>query len=30
MFFKDGEMVDQVVGAQSKQALSEKIDALIA
>jgi thioredoxin 1 len=30
MFFKDGEMVDQVVGAQSKQALAEKIDAHLA
>ncbi len=30
MFFKNGEMVDQIVGAQSKQALSEKIDALLA
>ena len=30
MFFKNGEMVDQVVGAQSKQALAEKIDALLA
>lgn len=30
MFFKDGEMVDQVVGAQSKQALAEKINALLA
>ena len=30
MFFKDGEMVDQVVGAQSKAALAEKIDALLA
>ncbi len=30
MFFKDGEMVDQVVGAQSKQALAEKIDAQLA
>lgn len=26
MFFKDGEMVDQVVGAQSKDALAEKIN----
>jgi len=26
MFFKDGEMVDQVVGAQSKQALASTID----
>jgi thioredoxin 1 len=30
MFFKNGEMVDQVVGAQSKQALAAKIDALLA
>jgi thioredoxin 1 len=30
MFFKDGQMVDQIVGAQSKQALSEKLDALLA
>jgi thioredoxin 1 len=30
MFFKDGKMVDQVVGAQSKQALAQKIDALLA
>lgn len=30
MFFKNGEMVDQIVGAQSKQALAEKIDALLA
>ena len=30
MFFKDGKMVDQVVGAQSKAALSQKIDALLA
>ena len=30
MFFKNGEMVDQIVGAQSKQALSEKLDALLA
>lgn len=30
MFFKNGEMVDQVVGAQSKQALAEKINALLA
>ena len=26
LFFKDGEMVDQVVGAQSKQALASTID----
>ena len=30
MFFKNGELVDQIVGAQSKQALAEKIDALLA
>jgi len=30
MFFKDGVMVDQVVGAQSKAALAEKIDAHLA
>ncbi len=30
MFFKDGEMVDQVVGAQSKQALADKINGLLA
>ncbi len=30
MFFKNGELVDQIVGAQSKQALSEKLDALLA
>ena len=30
MFFKNGEMVDQIVGAQSKQALSSKLDALLA
>ena len=30
MFFKDGEMVKQVVGAQSKQALADKINALLA
>ena len=30
MFFKNGEMVDQVVGAQSKQALADKINALLA
>jgi len=29
MFFKDGEMVDQVVGAQSKQALADKINGLL-
>ncbi len=30
MFFKNGEMVDQIVGAQSKAALASKIDALLA
>jgi len=30
MFFKNGELVDQIVGAQSKQALADKIDALLA
>ena len=30
MFFKNGEMVDQVVGAQSKQALADKINGLLA
>ena len=30
MFFKNGKMVDQVVGAQSKQALAEKINAHLA
>jgi len=30
MFFKNGEMIDQIVGAQSKQALAEKINALLA
>ena len=30
MFFKDGELVDQVVGAQSKQALTDKINGLLA
>ena len=30
MFFKNGEMVDQVVGAQSKQALTDKINGLLA
>ena len=29
MFFKDGELVDTVVGAQSKQALADKINALL-
>ena len=30
MFFKDGQVADQIVGAQSKQALASKIDALLA
>jgi len=30
MIFKNGEMVDQIVGAQSKQALASKIDAALA
>lgn len=30
MFFKDGKMVDQIVGAQSKAALAEKINAHLA
>ena len=30
MFFKNGELVDQVVGAQSKQAFTDKINALLA
>ncbi|SMP88750.1 thioredoxin [Epsilonproteobacteria bacterium SCGC AD-311-C15] len=30
MFFKNGEMVDQIVGAQSKHALASKLDALLA
>ena len=30
MFFKNGEMVDQVVGAQSKQALADKLNGLLA
>jgi thioredoxin 1 len=30
MFFKDGELVDQMVGAASKQAFADKIDALLA
>lgn len=29
IFFKDGEMVDQVVGAQSEAALAEKINSLL-
>jgi thioredoxin 1 len=30
MFFKDGEMVEQMVGAASKQAFEEKLNALLA
>jgi len=30
MFFKNGQLVDQIVGAQSKAAFAEKIDALLA
>lgn len=29
LFFKDGEKVDEVVGAQSKQAFADKINALL-
>jgi len=29
IFFKDGEMVDQVVGAQSEAALTEKLNSLL-
>ena len=29
LFFKDGEMVDQMVGAASKQAFADKINALL-
>ncbi|MEA2111320.1 MAG: thioredoxin [Campylobacterota bacterium] len=29
MFFKDGELVDQMVGAASKQAFEEKINSLL-
>ncbi|PHO14044.1 thioredoxin family protein, partial [Malaciobacter marinus] len=29
IFMKDGEIVDQMVGASSKQALSDKINSLI-
>ncbi len=29
IFLKDGQVVDQIVGAQSKQVLAEKLDALI-
>lgn len=29
LFFKDGEMVDQMIGAAGKQVLADKIDSLI-
>jgi thioredoxin 1 len=29
LFFKDGQVVDQMVGAASKQAFAEKLDALL-
>ena len=29
LFFKDGQIVDQMVGAASKQAFAEKLDALL-
>lgn len=29
LFFKDGELIDQMVGASSKQALAEKINSLL-
>lgn len=29
LFFKDGEIVDQMIGASSKQAFKEKLDSLI-
>ncbi len=29
LFFKDGEVVDQMIGAASKQAFAEKLDALL-
>lgn len=29
LFFKNGELVDQLVGAQSKQVLSDKINSLL-
>lgn len=29
LFFKNGELIDQVVGAQSKQALADKLNSLI-
>ena len=30
IFMKDGQVVDQIVGAQSKQAFADKLDALLA
>ncbi len=30
IFLKDGQVVDQIVGAQSKQVLAEKLDSLLA
>ncbi len=30
IFMKDGQVVDQIVGAQSKQVLAEKLDSLLA
>lgn len=29
LFFKDGEVVDQLIGASSKKVLSDKLDALV-
>ncbi|EFT5760473.1 thioredoxin fold domain-containing protein, partial [Campylobacter coli] len=29
IFFKNGEVVDQLVGAQSKQAISDKLNSLL-
>lgn len=29
LFFKDGEVVDQMIGAQSKQAIADKINSLL-
>jgi thioredoxin 1 len=29
IFLKDGQVVDQIVGAQSKQVLAEKLDSLL-
>lgn len=29
LFFKDGEVVDQLIGASSKKALSDKLEALV-